>query len=233
MAVIDGRLCNSCGECLEVCRFGALTTIGNSSIRKVTVDTGLCEGCGVCMRICPSHAVQLADQESGEWFVSKTRFGRMVHALLDPGGENSGKLVALVKQKARVIATRSEARTILVDGPPGISCPAISSSAGADLVVLIAEPTVSGLSDFRRIADLCLQMKSNAALVVNRWDINEKATEDIEHEAELRGMQSLGRIPYDDEVALAMASARTPIEGQEGPAKSAIVDVWSRLQEFL
>jgi MinD superfamily P-loop ATPase len=233
VAAIDGRLCNSCGECMRVCRFDAVTKVGNSSIQKVAIDTGSCEGCGVCMRICPSRAIRLVDQESGEWYISRTRYGPMVHALLAPGGENSGKLVALVKQKAKVIALRSESRIILVDGPPGISCPVISSLAGADLLVLVTEPTVSGLSDFRRIADLCAHTKSNSALVVNRWDINQKVTQAIEHEAEMRGIRPLGRIPYDEQVPQSMAASRTMIEAQDGPARSAIMDVWTELERLL
>lgn len=233
VAAIDGRLCNSCGECMRVCRFDAVTKVGNSSIQKVAIDTGSCEGCGVCMRICPSRAIRLVDQESGEWYISRTRYGPMVHALLAPGGENSGKLVALVKQKAKVIALRSESHIILVDGPPGISCPAISSLAGADLLVLVTEPTVSGLSDFRRIADLCAHTKSNSALVVNRWDINQKVTQAIEHEAEMRGIRPLGRIPYDEQVPQSMAASRTMIEAQDGPARSAIMDVWTELERLL
>jgi len=232
VAVIDGRACNNCKECLAACRFDALTTIGSGSVQRVAVDTNACEGCGVCMRICPSRAVKLVDQESGEWYISNTRFGPMVHALLGPGGENSGKLVALVKQKAKVIANQSGARTVLVDGPPGLSCPAISAAAGADILVLVAEPTVSGLSDFVRIADLCSHMKSNAALIVNRWDINHGVTESIEHEAELREIESLGRIPYDERIPFSMAAAETPIESRKGQARLAIIDVWRKLQEI-
>lgn len=231
VAVIDGRKCNSCMECLEVCRFDALTTVGNSSVRKVAVDTDACEGCGVCMRVCPGQAVRLVEQESGEWFISSTRFGPMVHALLAPGGENSGKLVALVRQKSKVIANQSGAQTVLVDGPPGLSCPAISAAAGADLVVLVAEPTVSGLSDFARIAHLCSQMKSKAALVVNRWDINQRVAESIEREATTRGIELLGRIPYDEQIPFSMAASRTIIESGQSRARTAIIDVWERLKE--
>ncbi|OGS42936.1 MAG: hypothetical protein A3K76_02220 [Euryarchaeota archaeon RBG_13_57_23] len=229
VAVIDGRLCNSCMECLATCRFEAITTVGNKSVQKVAINTDACEGCGVCMRICPSGAVKLAERESGEWFVSNTRFGQMVHALLAPGGENSGKLVALVKQKARVIANQSGARMVLVDGPPGLSCPVISAAAGADLLVLVAEPTVSGQSDFIRIADLCNHMKADAVLVVNRFDINSEISDSIEREGTLRGIRCVGRIPYDDAIPIAMANVKTPIEWSDGPSKSAIIDTWKRI----
>lgn len=226
VAVIDGRKCDSCMECVGACRFDALRTLGNSSVRKVAVDMDVCEGCGVCMRICPSQAVKLAEQESGEWFISETRVGPMVHALLAPGGENSGKLVALVKQKAKVIANECGADFVLVDGPPGLSCPAISAAAGASLIVLVAEPSVSGLSDFTRIGDLCTQMNARAAVIVNRWDLNPGIAELIEHEGEMRGIALLGRVPYDEFVPLSMADSRTITESQDCPARSAIIRLW-------
>ena len=232
VAVIDGSKCNSCRECLTACRFDAVMTVGNSSMQKVAIDADACEGCGVCMRICPSKAITLVGKDSGEWFISDTRFGPMVHALLAPGGENSGMLVALVKQKAKVIANQSGAPLVLVDGPPGLSCPAISAAAGADLIVLVAEPSVSGLSDFVRIAGLCSHMKSRAALVVNRWDISQRATESIEREARERGIELLGRIPYDDSVPSSMAASKTIMECERSPARTAISRVWERLGQI-
>jgi len=231
VAVIDGRLCNGCKECLAACRFGAITTVGNSSLRKVAIDNDACEGCGVCMRVCPSDAVRLVERESGEWFVSSTRFGPMVHALLAPGGENSGKLVALVKQKAKLIANKSGARLVLVDGPPGLSCPAISSAAGADLLVLVAEPTVSGLSDFTRIADLCNHMKAEALLIVNRWDINAGISETIEKEGARRAVRCIGRIPYDDAIPESVANAMTPMEWSKGHSRTLIADIWKKIED--
>jgi len=232
VAVIDGRLCNNCRECVAACRFDAFSIIGNEHLQKVAIDADACEGCGVCMRVCPSRAIRLKEQDSGEWFVSETRFGPMVHALLAPGGENSGKLVALVKQKAKVMANRTGAETVLVDGPPGLSCPAIAAAGGADIIVLVAEPTASGLSDFARIADLCSQMKARTALIVNRWDINSRVAESIEGEASARGIQVLGRIPYDEMVPSLLAKGKTPIESSDGEARAAIVDIWNKLRDM-
>jgi MinD superfamily P-loop ATPase len=234
VAVIDGRLCDSCKKCVDVCRFDALSIVGSKRVQKVAVDQDACEGCGLCVRVCDSRAVRLEEQETGEWFVSETRFGHMVHALLAPGGENSGKLVAFVKYKAKTLAKEIGSELVLVDGPPGLSCPAISAAAGADLVVLVAEPTVSGLSDFSRIAELCSHMKSKAALVVNRWDINPRIAESIETEAARWGIRSLGRIPYDDNIPVLLASCNVPTEaGDGGEAKAAIVDIWNRLMGML
>ncbi len=229
IAVIDGRACNSCKVCLPTCRFSAMTVVGNSLLQKVAVDADACEGCGVCMRVCPSQAVRLVEQESGEWFISSTRFGPMVHALLAPGGENSGKLVALVRQRAKVLANQRNAEFILVDGPPGLSCPAISAAAGANLIVLVAEPTASGLSDFLRIAELCSQMKAKAVLMINRYDINQDVSAAIEREGALRGIACVGKIPYDDTVPLAMANAKTPFEWPGSAAASVITEAWNRI----
>lgn len=230
VAEIDGRACNSCRVCLQSCRFDALSIVGNSTLQKVAINTDACEGCGVCMRVCPSQAVKLVERESGEWFVSSTRFGPMVHALLAPGGENSGRLVALVKQRAKALANQRSAEFVLVDGPPGLSCPAISAAAGASLVVLVAEPTASGLSDFVRIAELCDQMMAEAVLVINRYDINGEVSDAIEQKASHIGMECVGRIPYDDAVPISMANARTPIEWCEGASRPAITDAWMRIE---
>ena len=229
VAEIDGKSCNSCMDCVRACRFDAFSLVGNDYLKKVAVNTDACEGCGVCVRVCRSRAITLREQETGEWFVSDTRFGPMVHALLAPGGENSGMLVALVKQKARVIARDKGSDFLLVDGPPGLSCPAISAASAADMVVLVAEPTASGLSDFGRIADLCSHMKARAALVVNRWDINPKVAESIERDAAARGIETLGRIPYDDSVPSLLAMGKTPMESDDGKARAAIRDIWDKL----
>ncbi|MEM0343722.1 MAG: ATP-binding protein [Thermoplasmata archaeon] len=232
VAEIDGRSCNSCMDCVRACRFEAFALVGNSYLKKVAINEDSCEGCGVCIRICKSRAITLRERETGEWFVSETRFGPMVHALLAPGGENSGMLVALVKQKARALARDKGSEFVLVDGPPGLSCPAISAASAADIVVLVAEPTMSGLSDFGRIADLCTHIRARATMVVNRWDINPKVTESIEKDADRRGISNLGRIPYDDSIPSLLAMGKTPMESCDSKARDAICDIWHRLQEI-
>ncbi|MEM2891172.1 MAG: 4Fe-4S binding protein [Thermoplasmata archaeon] len=232
VAEIDGRSCNSCMDCVRACRFEAFALVGNSYLKKVAISEDSCEGCGVCVRICKSRAITLREREPGEWFVSETRFGPMVHALLAPGGENSGMLVALVEQKARALARDKGSEFVLVDGPPGLSCPAISAASAADIVVLVAEPTTSGFSDFWRIADLCTHIWARATLLVNRWDINPKVTEWIEKDAERRGISNLGRIPYDDSIPLLLAMGKTPMESCDSKARDAICDIWHRLQEI-
>lgn len=233
VAVIDARNCTNCMKCLPLCRFNAIRTLKNHNLEKVILYEDCCEGCGVCMRACPQRAVRLETRQTGEWFMSETRYGWMAHALLEPGGENSGMLVATVKQKAKQKAEEVDAGLVLVDGPPGIGCSAISALSGADLAVIVTEPTRSGVSDFRRIVELIRGFDTQLAFVVNRYDINEEITKSIEVEAFDAGIHSLGLIPYDDAVVSSMAVARAVVEENDGPASSAIERSWRRLLDML
>ena len=226
IAHLSGALCKNCGECVPVCRFNAIKAIGNQHLKKIAIDEGLCEGCGVCSRVCKYNAITMEDRVVGGWFVSDTRFGTMVHALLEPGAENSGKLVAFVKQKAKLEAKRLGRSIILVDGPPGIGCPVISVLSGADLAVLVAEPTQSGSSDFGRIAELARGFAVPAVLIINRYDLNESMTETIELQAKEAGIVPLGRIPHDEAVVNAMADGKTVMESGDGKAARAIEQTW-------
>lgn len=225
VATIISSKCTNCGKCVPLCRFGAIKSIGNAGLMKVAIDEESCEGCGLCGRICPSKAIKMADKEVGEWFVSRTAFGKMVHALLSPGAGNSGKLVAMVKQRARMIAKEEGAETILVDGPPGIGCPVISSLSGCDLAVIVTEPTESGLSDARRILDLAKGFGITTGFVTNKADINIGLTERIEGCAAAAGAHVLGRIPYDEDLAKTMAQGKTAGEGAVGPAAHAMSNI--------
>ncbi len=221
IAEIYEAMCNRCGACVPVCRFDAITQDDPPSGR-IRMDPDMCEGCGVCARVCPQEAIAMIDREVGEWRISETNGGIFVDALLDPGAENSGKLVAMVKQQARMIAKRDSADLILIDGPPGIGCPVISALSGADIAVMVAEPTASGVSDFKRIAELIKGFGIPGAIIVNKWDINEDMTSLLEAEAERMGMRSAGRIPYDDKLARAMAEGIESFDALESPATEAI-----------
>ncbi len=230
IAVIDGRRCTNCRRCADACRPGAIKLIGRGDLQKVAIDSGICEGCGVCMRVCPVDAVSLVDSKSGEWYVSRTPFGIMVHALLEPGGENSGKLVALVKHKAKELAAQTNARTVLVDGPPGIGCPAISTLSGADMAVIVTEPSRSGMSDLRRILELSNGFRVPLAIVINRYDTNRALSESITDEAKKVGIPVLGLVPFDEAVVLAMARGLSVVEGPDSPASEEIRHIWQRLE---
>jgi len=232
-AWIDGKKCINCGECILLCRFEAIRWIGNSSLRKVAISMDECEGCGVCARACPENAISMVERKGGEWYVSETRFGGMAHALLEPGGENSGKLVALVKYKARELARKNGSELVIVDGPPGIGCAAISALSGANLVLLVTEPTRSGASDFSRALDLTESFRSRTCYVVNRADINPRLADEIGRIASERGVPCLGIIPYDDGVAASMAVGKNAVESEYGKAGEAIIAVWKELTSLL
>lgn len=233
VAVIDGPKCTNCGKCVPLCRFAAIKKIGSHNLRKVAVDEGCCEGCGLCFRICPSKAIRMVDRHVGEWFVSDTPFGKMVHALLEPGAENSGRLVAMVKQKARMVAKDQGADMILVDGPPGIGCSVISSLSGANVVVVVTEPTQSGLSDMKRVLELADGFRLRTALVTNKADINNEITDMIEAYAREAGVEVLGRIPYDEILAKTMAQGRTVDKSVASPAMLAMAMIHGSLTALL
>ncbi len=229
VATIIGSKCTNCGKCVPLCRFGAIKCIGNHEIKKVAIDEGACEGCAVCCRVCPSKAIKMVDKRVGEWFVSQTAYGKMVHALLEPGEDNSGKLVSMVKQKARMIAKEEGADTILVDGPPGIGCPVISSLSGANIAVIVTEPTESGFSDAKRILDLAKGFGLTTALVTNKADINLGLTERIEEHAAAAGAYVIGRIPYDEALARTMAQGIAAGAGTPSPATMAMDEIRGKI----
>lgn len=220
-AEIRAADCTRCGLCESLCRFDA--------IRDFQVDPLACEGCGVCVEFCPAKAIDFPAQECGEWFSSTTRFGAMVHAHMRAGAENSGKLVSLVRQEARKIAVRQNARFLLVDGPPGIGCPVIASITGANAVLVVSEPTLSGEHDAKRVLELAKHFKIPAMVCINKWDINHIMAERIESLALSVGAKPVGRIPYDAAVTAAQINARTVVEESTGPAARQIQRIWSTL----
>ena len=230
MATVYNAMCNECGACVPVCRFEAISDEQGSSAERIRIDADLCEGCGVCARVCPTEAIAMVDREIGEWYISDTDSGSFVHALLDPGAENSGKLVAMVKQQARMIGKKQHIELLLVDGPPGIGCPVISALSGADIAVVVSEPTVSGVSDFKRVADLISGFDIPGALVVNKWDINAEMTSILEDEARRRGFVCAGRVPYDEALARAMAEGTEAFERLESPGRSAMAESFAEVR---
>jgi MinD superfamily P-loop ATPase len=233
--IVPGR-CSACGKCAELCRFDAVRFDGPASgrlPRTYRIDALACEGCGVCAHFCDARAIEFAPAVCGQWFLSGTRCGPMVHARMQPGAENSGKLVTVIRQQARQIATERQSEWILCDGSPGIGCPVIASLTGADLALIVVEPTVSGLHDFRRVAQLTRQLNVPARLVVNKADLNDRIAVALEDEAAEAGVASVGRIPYDPAVTHAQLSRQAVVEASNGPAARAIRDLWCTLQEAI
>jgi MinD superfamily P-loop ATPase len=222
-AVIRTADCTQCGLCEKLCRFDA--------IHDFRVDEVGCEGCGVCVEFCPVKAIGFPEQTCGEWFISTTRCGTLVHARMKPGAENSGKLVSLVRQEARKIAKNNHADFILVDGPPGIGCPVIASITGADAVLVVSEPTLSGEHDLERVLQLTRHFKIRVMVCVNKWDINPMMTERIEALARSLGAEPVGRVPYDAAVTQSQIQARALVEYSDGLAANAVKRMWECIME--
>jgi MinD superfamily P-loop ATPase len=226
-AVINKDLCTECGLCREMCRWDA---IGDA----YEVNSIGCEGCGVCVHFCPETAIEFPEKTCGEWFVSDTRCGPMVHARLGIAEENSGKLVTLVRQEARKLAGDRNMGLILTDGPPGVGCPVIASMGGASAVLIVTEPTVSGKHDMERVAQLAAHFNIPALICVNKFDLNLELTQEIENYAGEKGIACLGRIPFDPVFTKAMIQAQTILEYNTGSkAGQAVKDIWRRLSTEL
>ena len=227
-ARIDAARCTGSGACFDVCRFGAISVVTDDDGKtRAHVDPVACEGCGVCAWFCPAKAMQFEESQNGEWFVSDTRFGPMVHAKMGVAEENSGKLVTLVRNKARQIAEEHGLEWILVDGSPGIGCPVIASITGADLVMIVTEPTVSGEHDLDRVADLAAHFRIPIAVCVNKADINPEVTERIRARTLARGLAFAGTIPYDSGVTAAQVAQKTIIEHDAGSLAEAVRNIWT------
>lgn len=227
-AVIRQQDCTACGVCMDSCRFDAIRRDGAA----YRIDPVACEGCSVCYRICPAKAIDFPERICGEWMVSSTRSGPMVHAQLGVAAENSGKLVTTVREQAWAVAVDKRMHLIISDGPPGIGCPVIASLSGVSLAVVITEPTVSGLHDLQRLLALARHFSVPTAVCVNKWDINPQQTERIEAAAEAAGAAILGRIRYDRSVTQAQLQQKAVVE-LDAAAGNDIRVIWKQVTELL
>jgi MinD superfamily P-loop ATPase len=235
VAEIDEGACVACGRCADACRFDAITvdeSAGNGRARYA-VDAVACEGCGVCALVCRAQAVSLHEEASGEWMVSDTRFGPLVHARLVPARGNSGKLVTLVRAIARNLANERNATLILADGPPGIGCPVIASLSGADAVMIVTEPSLSGLHDLERVVELARGFRASPVVCLNKWDLAPEVAERLSTWCRREDIPVIGRIPYDPAVTAAQVQGVSVIEHGDGPAAAAIRAVWERVAAML
>lgn len=226
-ANIDKENCTECGLCRDLCRWNAIN-------EKFEVNPIECEGCGVCVYFCPDKAINFPENTCGEWFISDTRFGTMVHARLGIAQENSGKLVTLVRQEAKKLAEEKNLDLILTDGPPGVGCPVIASIGGASAVLIVTEPTLSGIHDMERVVQLANHFRVPPMVCVNKFDLNPGLTLDIENFARDEGLSCLGRIPFDPIFTNAMVNGQTIIE-HNGKSKAghAVKDIWNALSNKL
>jgi MinD superfamily P-loop ATPase len=225
VAVIDKNKCTQCGLCQDMCRFHA--------IRNFQVDPVSCEGCGFCSHICPAEAITMKETMAGRWFISDTKYGTLVHAKLGIAQENSGKLVALVREQARQIANSEERDLIISDGPPGIGCPVISSLSGASLALLVTEPTASGIHDLDRVLGVCQHFGVQPLVCINKYDINEENSQHIKKYCLSQGVRVTGEIPFDNVVTESIVRGLPVVEYSSGRVTQEIQRMWRTLSEIL
>jgi len=229
LAEIDQDKCIKCGKCAEVCRFDAIPKTNSQYI----VNPLDCEGCGYCYHICPTDAIVMKEQNVGKCYISNTRMNnKMVHARLHIGAENSGKLVAKVKNEAKKLAEKYQKEFVLVDGSPGIGCPVISSLSGADLVVFVTEPTISAFHDLRRVYELVEQFKIQTVCIINKSDLNEKISNEINDFMRINKISLLSSIPYDDSFTKAMIEGKTITEFNDD-IKRLLEKSWNQIKNIL
>ncbi len=206
-ASIQDDLCDNCGICMEYCRFNAISVAGG----RVTISEIFCDGCGLCAKVCPREAMIMKENRNSRLYSGNFRYGKMVYGQLAPGEENSGKLVSLVRTKARLLASQNN-MNIILDGPPGIGCPVISSISGVDKVVIVTEPSMSGLHDLKRIGELCKPMHSKVYVIINKYDLYDGINPEVEAYCHQNGFALAGKIPYNKMVVEAMIHCKTIVE---------------------
>ncbi len=226
-AMIDRDKCTECGLCRDLCRWDAIS-------EDFQVDPLECEGCGVCVHFCPENAIEFPLNTCGEWFISETRFGPMVHARLGIAEENSGKLVSLVRQEAKKLAEERKLDLILTDGPPGVGCPVIASIGGATALLIVTEPTLSGAHDMVRVAELAAHFKLPGMMCINKYDLNVEQSQKIEETAVEKGLAVIGRIPFDPVFTKAMVQGKTIFE-YDGSSEAGVWvrDIWQKVEAKL
>jgi MinD superfamily P-loop ATPase len=229
-AQINPSLCTGCGTCAAVCRFAAAVA---GTDGKYTIDPYLCEGCRACVSACPSEAISLQERVAGQWFISNTRFGPLVHARLKPGEENSGMLVAKVRQAATHKAEQQGYDLVIVDGPPGIGCPVISSLTGIDQVLIVTEPTVAGKHDLERVIKLARHFSIPIQVAINKWDLSPEKTQELEEYCTQENIPVVGQIPFDEKLVESTAAGKSAVEASSSPGAKALAALWENVYRIL
>ena len=229
-ARIEQNNCSRCGECVEACRFSAINEKSNG---EFIIDPISCEGCGVCYHVCPVEAVEMEKSLSGEWFVSHTKYGPFVHARLGIGEENSGKLVTEVRKKAIELADQNNLDLVIIDGPPGIGCPVIASLSGADLALVVTEPTLAGIHDMERVVEMAHHFKIVTACCINKYDINLENSAIIEDWCQKNSIPLMGKIPFDEDVTHSMVNLIPLPEYSNNAASKEIKTIWLNIKKII
>ena len=231
-AIVDKTRCISCGKCIPVCVFEAISR--DDTDNKVKTNHLLCEGCGACVTVCHANAIKLVDKQVGESYISNTRFGVMAHARLNAGEGSSGKLVSEIRKQASEIAKSENSDFIILDGPPGTGCPVIATLTGTDLAVVVIEPSVSGIHDAKRVIALCRHFKVGVAALINKYDVNPSLSEAIEKFAARENIRVIGKIAYDRIFVESMKKRMTALEfDKNSKAAISLVSAWEDVKKSL
>ncbi|RPH31292.1 MAG: (4Fe-4S)-binding protein [Bacteroidales bacterium] len=225
-AIIDYNLCNNCGICANHCRFDAINFIED----KITITETSCDGCFLCSRICPTKAISMVRNDKSRMYSGSFRNGKMVYGRLSPGEENSGKLVNMVREKAKQVAKENGIETIILDGPPGIGCPVISTITGVDKVLIVTEPTISGLHDMQRTVKIVQKFNLKPYLIINKYDLNPEMSLDIYEWSFNNGLEVIGHLPFDPQMVDSMVHGKTIIEWRPNSDISKKINlIWSKI----
>ena len=228
--IVDLKKCINCNRCVESCRFDAIKEVG----QKINIDHISCEGCGLCALVCPVQAIKMKENHCGEWYISETKYGPLIHARLGIAEENSGKLVTLVRQNSKKVAEKNSLDLIVTDGPPGIGCPLIATLTGVNLALIVTEPTLSGIHDLERVTRAACHFGVRIIVLINKYDINIENSIKIEKWCENQNIKVVGRIHFDNIFTEALANGMPLIEySKNSKASLEIKDVWERLKNIL
>jgi MinD superfamily P-loop ATPase len=225
-AEVDDSRCTGCGICMDYCRFEAISMVdGKAAISEVS-----CDGCYLCSAICPEKAISMKGNDKSRLYSGSFRNGAMVYGRLAPGEENSGKLVSLVRERAREAAEKNHLDTIILDGPPGIGCPVVSTITGVDRVIIVTEPTISGLLDLQRVAEVVLSFNLRSHVIINKYDLNLGMSAAIETWCHDREIEISGRIPFDQEMTAAMVHQKSIVEwNPESQVSEDLGMIWRKI----
>lgn len=227
IAVLDSVICTNCGICVDLCRFDAIHVVN----KQTTISEFSCDGCRLCEIACPVDAIKMVENRESRWFESETRFGPMIHAKLGIGEDNSGKLVTKIRDVANKKAKELDMETVLIDGPPGIGCPVISTLTGVNVALMVTEPTLSGKHDLERLIELAKGFKLKSYILINKYDLNTTISDEIDSLCRKENIEILAKVPFNRDFVDAMVNQQTVIEyAPDSILSKQLKEVWHRIE---